>query len=410
MERALVKPWRGSHLLALWVALVLGATEVQSQTANAAVEAASSTGDNGRAVISCSEYDPLRRPFFGDTHVHTTHSQDASTQGTKLTPAEAYQFAKGHPVGIQPIDFHGRPLRRVMLDRPLDFAAVTDHAEQLGEVHICKTPGLPGHDSWVCWIYREFPRVAFYLMNVRYSLLGEDRWGFCGEGSEGCLTAAGTVWDDIQDAAEGAYDRSADCTFTSFVGYEWTANPGGGSHLHRNVIFRNEEVVDLPISKMETGPEAIELWRKLDEQCAGQANGCEAITIPHNSNLSKGHAFTSAAQLGGEIGLEEALLRSRYDRLAEVMQHKGDSECAVSPGSSDESCGFEKVALLKFSLFGSPEPILPIDYVRDALKRGLALEEELGINPLKYGMIASTDTHLGTPGLTEERGHPGHGG
>ena len=358
----------------------------------------------------CQSHDALRRPFFGDTHVHTAHSQDASTQGTRMTPADAYRFAQGHPAGIQPFDEEGRPMRRVMLDRPLDFAVVTDHAEQIGEVHICKTPDAEGYDSWVCWIYREFPRISFFLMNARYALFDDDRWGYCGPDGQNCLDAAGVVWKDTQQAAEDAYDRSEECAFTTFVGYEWTTAPGNGGHLHRNVIFRNDVVLELPLSKMETGKEALELWRGLERECAEPGLGCEAITIPHNSNLSKGYAFTSAAELGAEIGAEEVFLRNRYDRLVEVMQHKGDSECALWPGVTDESCGFEKVYIRKFSMFGPPEPHVPVDYVRDALKRGLALEEKHGVNPLKYGMIASTDTHLGTPGLTEEKGHPGHGG
>ena len=394
-------------LLWLLLPLVLFSTVSSGQDPGSAVSPAFRVTEER---LRCRDYDPLRQPFFGDTHVHTTYSQDASTQGTRMTPADAYRFAQGHPAGIQPFDAEGRSLRRVMLDRPLDFAVVTDHAEQLGEVHICKTPDMPGHDSWVCWVYREYPRVSFFLMNARYSLLGNDRWGYCGPEGKGCLNAAGVVWQDTQRAAEDAYDRSEECSFTSFVGYEWTTAPGSGAHLHRNVIFRNEVVPKLPLSKMETGVEALQLWRGLEKECAGPGLGCEAITIPHNSNLSKGYTFTSAAELGAEIKAEEAVLRQQYDRLAEVMQHKGESECALWPGASDESCGFEKVSIRKFSMFGPREPRIPVDYVRDALKRGLALEKSLGTNPLKYGMIASTDTHLGTPGLTEEKGYPGHGG
>jgi hypothetical protein len=98
----------------------------------------------------CAAHDPQRNLYFGDLHVHTTFSQDASTQGTRNTPRDAYRFARGERIGLQPYDDGGRPLRSLQIGRPLDFAAVTDHAEMLGETEICKTPGLPGHDSWVC--------------------------------------------------------------------------------------------------------------------------------------------------------------------------------------------------------------------------------------------------------------------
>ena len=356
----------------------------------------------------CAEYTPLRRPFFGDTHVHTARSQDASTQDTRVTPAEAYRFAKGEALEIQPFDADGNSLRTVVLVRPLDFAIVTDHANQIGEVHICKTPGQPGHDSWVCRIYRNFPRAAFFVMNARYSLL-QSRWSFCGKDDRICLEAAGIVWDEHQRAAEDAYDRSARCAFTSFVGYEWTAAIQGAGHLHRNVIFRNERVPALPISVMETGPEAIHLWNRLDAECRDGIPGCEAITIPHNSNWSKGSAFTSAVAIGEEITQEEAAIRARYDRLVEVMQHKGESECALVPGVTDEGCGFEKALNPHGMPFGKAK-IEAVNFARDALKRGLALESELGSNPLKFGLIGSTDTHLGTPGLVMERGFGGHGG
>ncbi len=356
----------------------------------------------------CTEMAPLRRPFFGDLHVHTARSQDASTQDTRVTPAEAYRFAQGAPLGIQPFDANDNPLRTVQLARPLDFAAVTDHANQLGEVHICRTPGQPGHDSLVCRLYRNFPRVAFFVMNARYSVF-QSRWGFCGEDDVHCLAAAGIVWNEHRLAAEEAYDRSRQCEFTTFVAYEWTAAINGAGHLHRNVIFRNERVPELPISVMETTAMAIHLWHRLDAECRDGQDGCEALTIPHNSNWSKGSAFTSAVRLHEEIGLEEAAIRARYDRLVEVMQHKGESECALVPGVTDEGCGFEKAPNTHDFRPGGPE-VVAINFARDALKRGLALEQALGDNPLKFGLIGSTDTHLGTPGLVMERGFTGHGG
>ncbi len=360
----------------------------------------------------CAAHDPLRAPYFGDTHVHTGYSQDASTQGTRTTPRDAYRFARGNALAIQPWRADGSSLRSVQLDRPLDFAVVTDHAEQIGEVHICKTPGAPGHDSLVCMLYRGWPRAAFFVMNSAYSSGGE-RFDFCGEHGAGCLEAAQYVWRDTQAAAEEAYDRSAACRFTSFVGYEWTSGVDNGKNLHRNVIFRNERVPSLPISTMETGPNAAQLWEQLERECVKGTPGCEVLTIPHNSNLDGGLMFQSARALGAEIDASEAKIRARWEPLVEVMQHKGDSECLLGGDTTDEACGFEK---LPYDNFGGRymsfrrEPPARGQYAREALKRGLASDAKLGANPFRFGLIASTDTHLGTPGLANEAAFPGHGG
>jgi hypothetical protein len=360
----------------------------------------------------CAHRDVDRQPFFGDLHVHTGFSQDASTQGTRSTPRDAYRFARGEKLGIPPFDAAGAAVRTVQLDRPLDFAAVTDHAEQIGEVRVCRTPGTPGYDSWLCRLYRGFPRVAFFVMNAGYSAGGE-RFSYCGEDGAGCLAAARTVWQETRDAAEGAYDRSAACRFTSFVAYEWTAGVDGGKNLHRNVIFANERVPELPISVMETGVPAARLWDALERDCLAGLPGCEVLTIPHNSNLDGGLMFQSAVALGAEIGASEASRRARWEPLVEVMQHKGDSECLLSGDTTDEACGFEK---LPYDNFGgryawlAADPPQRTQFVREALKRGLALEAKLGANPFRYGLVASTDTHLGAAGLVSERDFPGHGG
>jgi hypothetical protein len=361
---------------------------------------------------ACAASDPQRSAFFGDLHVHTAYSQDASTQGTRTTPRDAYRFARGEAIAIQPWRDDGTSLRSVRPGRPLDFAAVTDHAEQIGEVHICKTPGAPGHDSLVCMLYRGWPRAAFFVMNAAYSSGGE-RFDFCGVNGAGCLEAAQSVWRDTQAAAEEAYDRSAACRFTSFVGYEWTSGVDNGKNLHRNVIFRNAHVPSLPVSTMETGPNAARLWELLERDCVRGTPGCAVLTIPHNSNLDGGLMFMSARELGAEIDAQEARIRARWEPLVEVMQHKGDSECLLGGDTTDEACGFEK---LPYDNFGGRymsfrgEPPKRVQFVREALKRGLAYDAKFGANPFRYGILASTDTHLGTPGLTSERGFPGHGG
>jgi hypothetical protein len=368
----------------------------------------------------CARREPLRRPFFGDTHVHTTYSLDANTQGTRNTPADAYRFAKGEPVGLQPYDRDGKPLRTVKLRRPLDFTAVTDHSEAFGEVRICRSQDLQGADSDICWSYRAVGPAAVPFMLTRL-LIARERFDFCGENGELCREQAGFVWRDIQRAAEEAYDRSPACAFTSFVGYEWTGSLGDGVNLHRNVIFRNEKVPDAPVSWVDV-PSAAKLWEALERECIAGKPGCDALTIPHNSNLSgpglmfESAKLTGAADAKQPVTEEEARARQRWEPLVEIMQHKGDSECLLGLDTTDEECAFEKLPYDSFSgvpRFAATGAVGPRDratMVREALKKGLRLEEELGVNPLKYGIIASTDTHLGTPGLTDEDRAAGHGG
>ncbi|MEM7409492.1 MAG: DUF3604 domain-containing protein [Myxococcota bacterium] len=357
----------------------------------------------------CQLHDPLKRAWFGDLHVHTRYSLDANTQGTRTTPAQAYAFAQGEELGLHPFTTRGEPMRRAKLARPIDFAAVTDHAELFGELSICNNPDAPGYDALVCGIYRNWPRMAFFVMNAR----GAPRFEYCGEGGADCLQAARGPWNVMQEAAEAAYDRSSQCRFTSFVGYEWTKVAGTSDNLHRNVIFRNEKVPDLPPSATDVRT-ARALWDALDAECREEKPGCDAIVIPHNSNLSGGRMFANHKMQSEEpLDTDYARRRLANEPIVEIMQHKGDSECRVGVGTSDELCNSELLPyttfLGRYLTFMAPEPE-PINFTRGAQAKGLLLGQQLGVNPFEFGVIGSTDTHLGTPGLIEEREFPGHGG
>lgn len=360
---------------------------------------------------TCHRYDPLRNPYFGDLHVHTALSHDASTQGTRTRPDQAYRFARGERLGLQPFAPDGKPLRSVQLARPLDFAAVTDHAELLGEVHICQTPGLAGYDSWPCRLYRAWPRASFFLMNWHVARGTGRRQDFCGSQGRICLDAARIPWHEILAAARDHYDGGPDCEFTTFVGYEWTGSIVG-RNLHRNVIFRDDRVPDLPIGYYEA-PEVRKLWSQLEAACGRSRENCDFLIIPHNSNLSGGLQFLPEDSDDGRFTAREAATRSAFEPLVEIMQHKGDSECALAPNSSDELCAFEKLPFDTFRgryvpLLGSVPP--ESSYTRAALKQGLLEQERIGVNPFRFGHIASTDTHLGAPGAVEENDALGHGG
>ena len=357
----------------------------------------------------CANHQPLRQPFFGDLHVHTRYSLDASTQGTETAPADAYRFARGERIGIQPWDEAGQATRSLQLRRPLDFAMVSDHAELIGEVQMCTNPEVSGYGSWQCRFYRAWPRGAFYLFNYMAAMRAS-HLGMCGAQGERCLEAALVPWQEMQDAAETHYDRSSGCTFTTFVGYEWTGvQARSGGNLHRNVVFRNAAVPALPASYIDTPGEAL-LWDALDAECIDSGSGCDALVIPHNSNLSAGHMFSEQLANGAPLDAAYALRRQRMEPLAEIMQHKGASECFFAPDiTRDELCAFEQLPLDNIAGFGNA-PTAATGFLRETWQRGLVLEEALGANPFTFGVIASTDTHLGTPGAVEEDRFLGHGG
>lgn len=366
----------------------------------------------------CDLYVPERQALFGDTHVHTSLSHDARLWDTRNTPGDAYRFARGETLGVPPYDEDGTPARTMTLARPLDFAMVSDHAENLGLVEICYNPLVEGYKSLFCRMYRHNPTLMFVGHVIGPIVAKElskrnEYWRFlprlvrankqpmvCGSDGAHCRAAVAGPWRRIQDAAERAYDRSSACTFTSFVGYEWTGYTQ--ANIHRNVIFRNEHVIPHPVSFVDV-KSAPALWDALDKECVGE---CEALTIPHNSNVSLGLMFPNWEH-EQRYNLKSVRASHKYERIVEVMQHKGDSECWYGLGADDAFCAFEKLpqntlgALVFSGAAYAPQP--GDGYLRNVLSEGLRYRERLGINPWEMGFIASTDNHLGTPGAVTEQ-------
>jgi hypothetical protein len=355
--------------------------------------------------------------LFGETHAHTAYSFDVVTGGVVEEPRASYDFAKGDPIDLPPYVM-GVAQRTAQLRRALDFTALTDHAEMFGETSICLTPGLPGYDDPVCQDYRAgIPQLdpgigSFATFVTPYlAITPPMRHAFCGMNDANCLAEASVVWQDIQDAAAEKYDTSAGCTFTTFVAYEYTRAPLG-ANLHRNVIFRNHIVPALPTSGVEA-PEPEQLWNALQTECIDGLAGCDVLAIPHNSNLSGGLMFVPENADGSPLTGADAAFRARMEPIVEISQHKGDSECRPGILSTDELCGYEKMTntLLGVSPGGGIvyDPRL---FVRNALKEGLEIEESVGANPFRLGILAATDTHNATPGLTSEEdwGSKGHFG
>lgn len=349
----------------------------------------------------------------------------------RVTPDQAYGYAFGEEVALPPLDDEGRGTRAAEIDRPLDFAAVTDHAEFLGEAVLCIDPQAEGYDSSFCETYRagegRTPALVFQIMSPWNWRDGD----VCGDDGARCARASAAQWKKTIEAAERWNDASEACERTTFPAYEYSSHRMG-SNLHRNVIFRNATVPDRVTSYLEATREW-ELWETLRRDCLDAGTGCDVLAIPHNSNLSNGRMF--AVDYPGAWSVEEeaarARLRMRVEPVVEMMQHKGDSECrnGVSGvmGGRDELCTFEKFESLSLQQFGEGDPgecydglladwvphlgpdcLSPKSYVRYALVEGLKEEERIGVNPFKFGLMASTDTHNGMAGGVEEKGYPGH--
>lgn len=382
----------------------------------------------------CEDYNPLRNPYFGDLHVHTTLSFDAANFSNRTDPYDAYNFAQGEEIGLPPYDGEGNPTRTIRLRRPLDFAAVTDHSEFLEETSVCTDPTSFGYDSSTCVNYRgegdQFNLGSFLVFGLYIILPNPGIPPLCLFHPYKCANRFADAWIMTLEAAEAAYDRSPDCSFTSFVGYEYTGSTNA-VNLHRNVIFRGSEVA-YPISYLDA-PTAEQLWKMLDATCTDTGNGCELLTIPHNTNLGGGKFFNPLTEAGNPYSAVDAGLRARMEPLMEIYQHKGASECTGGNdplSSEDELCGFELIG--PGVCTGSPEDdpncvplcsdqpnessflafvgscVQPSDFARGMLRNGLTEQSRTGVNPFKMGFIGSTDTHNSTPGYVLEDDFKGH--
>ena len=387
---------------------------------------------------ACADRDPQRQALWGELHVHSSLSMDAWLWDVRNGPDETFRFAKGEETRLPPLDGAGNPTRPARLERPLDFASLTDHASFQGEVALCTRPGSARYDSDRCRQFRgetPIPDSPLGDFGVRMSALSDAldptasglskrAAALCGDANgEACRVAMTTVWEEQQAAAERHYDRSEACRFTTLHGYEYTATPALAK-VHHNVIFRNAQVPASPIAWIDE-PDVYGLWEALRAQCLDGGEGCDVITLPHNSNLSNGNMFAITGQdLPMETQQARARLRGDIERLAEISQIKGDSECrngfAGVLGGTDEFCDYEEWRGPEvedcgpdgkgFGALMNQGCVSRKDYIRYALLEGFREQARIGVNPFKLGIVAATDTHNANPGDVEEYSFQGWGG
>ena len=327
-----------------------------------------------------------RVALYGDLHVHSKLSFDAWIFGTRATPDDAYNFAKGaeliHPAGIP-----------MQLRRPLDFLSVTDHGTYLGMFEQMNNPsGSVGEHSL---------SIALRSANtdgernaVFSEILPRERGYIDFEDDLLDLRIVRGAWQEVISAAERHNDPGQ---FTTFVGYEFTAGGQGGENLHRNVIFRNQRVPEIPFTRLDADNNPEKLWDWMDEI---REEGIDSLAIPHNSNGSDGWMFEETYKSGEPIDRRYSEQRARNEPLVEITQVKGTSDTHPLMSPNDEWADFE----LMESTIGSPNPSRPRgSYVREAYLTGMALEDQGLGNPYRFGLIGSSDTHNAAGSFREDR-------
>lgn len=329
--------------------------------------------------------------YWGDTHLHTSFSPDAYFLGNRnADPHSAYRYAQGLPI------VNAATGARVQIDTPLDFLVIADHAEMMG---------VPYR------LFKGDKDLAGTATGQRFIKMIK-----AGRGSEVFTEFLGninakravpefnspkirrSVWQETTSIADH-YNRPG--KFTAMVGWEWTSTPGG-KNLHR-VIFTPQSGKKasefLPFSALEDDtPEG--LWKWLEQTSKKQ--NTDFVSIPHNSNISGGLMFDQVDSQGRPITANYARTRMRWEPVAEATQIKGDSETHPVLSPKDEFSNFETYRHLLSAKSVGPMPITEGDYIRSALKRGLSMEQEFGVNPYKFGLIGSSDAHTGQAGAEED--------
>ncbi len=331
------------------------------------------------------------RPLWGEMHLHTSWSGDAVAGGTRIGPDEALQYAKGAQITSSTgVD--------VKLSRPYDYMMVADHSDALnifngileGDPTLMTDPQLK---EWNKGMNAGGAAASAVVMDI------------ITQQGEGTLPEAVTdndtqfdMWRQMTEIVEG---HNQPGIFTALIGYEWTSNFGGGNNLHRNIVYRDgKDKADMvrPMTTFDSDiPNKLWEWMEAYEETTGG----RVLAVPHNGNLSNGLMFATETPDGQPIDQDWVETRARWEPLYEVTQGKGTSEQHPTLAPTDEFADFEIWDKGNLNVVPKEPGMIDYEYAREALKRGLLLEDEFGTNPFKFGMVGSTDAHTGISSTEE---------
>ncbi|MCX2980526.1 DUF3604 domain-containing protein [Halieaceae bacterium IMCC14734] len=330
-----------------------------------------------------TEFSSSRNLYWGDLHIHTSYSTDAWTMGVRATPDHAYTFTRGGE--IEHAGGYG-----IQLQRPLDFAAVTDHSEYLGLLRATE-PSLPlSQRSFKQRMHSDGKlrnTIAFLRTTLGFSLDNVD--------SAGWQEFASDAWEQTIAAAERHNNPGR---FTTFLAYEWSSMPGD-NNLHRNVIYRSTAAPAIPYSSLNS-EDPRDLWAELERQ---RELGMDNFAIPHNGNASNGLMYDSVVYDGGVMNGAYAARRMINEPISEIYQVKGSSETHPQLSPEDTFAGFEIVDTRLSQDLDLSQP--KGSYARDALRRGIEMSHSEGFNPYRFGVIGSSDGHNASSPVEEDNFH-----
>jgi hypothetical protein len=359
-------------------------------TGTALAQQGRSIGEPGRTSKPSTKPNPLKNVYFGEQHIHTRNSPDAFAMGTRGTWEDVYRYAMGEQITLSTT---GQKIRK---STPYDFVGLTDHSEYFGVMPRLIDPKDPLSKTEFAK-KMQAPDASSAGADSAISII-----------LSSILTASPMkefVAPEILTGNWASYVKTANKfnkpgKFTTLIGYEWTSIPNG-RNMHRNVFFRDDTGPVVPFSSFDSiHPEDLWTYQEIQRNA-----GHENFAIPHNGNVSDGWMYAPKKFLGADMDARYARRQARNEPLTEIIQTKGSSDTHPAFSPNDEFADFEQFP--NMINVGQASQI-KYGYVRQGLVEGMVIEEKLGANPYKMGIVSGADSHSSYSNNEEFNFHGSH--
>ena len=362
-----------------------------SMIGNAVAQDGRSIGEPGRTDKVSKAPNPLKNVYFGEQHIHTANSPDAFAVGTRGSWDDVYNYAMGKEIKLSTT---GQPIKK---KTPYDFVGITDHSEYFGVMPALIDPDNPMSKSDFAKKLQD-PKAKMTDPTSAVSIILASILNAKAMPEYVTPELLTGNWANFVKTAN-KYNKPGE--FTAFIAYEWTSIPNG-RNMHRNVYFRDDTGPVVPFSSFDSiFPEDLWTYQEIQRNA-----GHENLAIPHNGNVSDGWMFAPNEFLGGPMDARYAARQARNEPVFEMLQTKGSSDTHPLLSPNDEFANFE--LFQNMINVGQPSQVT-YGYFRQGLVEGMLLEEKLGANPYKLGLVGGADSHSAYSNNEEFGFHGSHG-